>query len=190
MFCRLIFCRKKNFTDPNSQGFRNRICEIFLPTENQSTKQNLISFINTDGDIAFKGKFSSSSGFHEGLCVVQEINGKYGVIDTKGQWIIEPLYENIGLFNKGVAPFCQNQKWGILNSRGEIIFKPKYPFISSFIGYLPSRDPFHNSELRELTTAIISTSDRTNKSTTEVYINRTGEIISYFDISNNEMAKN
>lgn len=168
---------------PTCQGFRNQLCEVILPSEAESKKLNLISFINTDGDIAFEGKFSFSSGFHEGVCIVQNVKGKYGVINTEGEWVIEPLYENIGLFNCGLAPFRQNKKWGLLNAQGEVIITPRFSFINSFIGYLPPIDPFHNSELRELTTAMIFTSEKKNQSTQEVYINRTGEIISPFDIS-------
>jgi hypothetical protein len=175
------------------QGFRNGLCEVLLPQSDQEHELDNIGFINTTGNLAFEGRFTYSSGFHEGLCIVKKWGvkeerwkRKYGVINTQNEWVIEPLYEEIGLFNYGIAPFKQNNKWGLLNAQGNVILSPHFSFISSFNSYLQPRDPFHNSEFAELTTAMIAEpgqKTRNSKPDKEVYINRTGEIVSSFDIS-------
>ena len=167
------------------QGFRNGLCEVTLPPSQQDNEFNNIGFIDTTGNLAFESRFSESSGFHEGLCIVNKAGNKYGAIDTKGEWIIEPKYDRIGLFSHGIAPFRQDKKWGLLNDRGEVILSPRFSSINNFIGYFCPQDPFHNSEFRELTTAIVAEGSERNKSSNKVYINRTGEIVMPFDISDN-----
>lgn len=164
------------------QGFRNGLCEVILPLLSQEHELDRIGFINTTGNLAFEGRFAHSSGFHEGLCIVKKTGGKFGVINTQGEWVIEPLYQEIGLFNYGIAPFRQNQQWGLLNTLGEVIVSPQFAFIDSFLGYLRPPDPFHNREFLELTTAILAEPRKKNQPTKQVYINRTGEMISSFDI--------
>ncbi|MBD2504556.1 WG repeat-containing protein [Anabaena azotica] len=164
------------------QGFRNGLCQVILPQQEQETELNKIGFINTSGNLAFEGKFAHSSGFNEGLCIVKKFPDKFGVINTLGEWVIEPLYEEIGWFNHGIAPFRQNQQWGLLNASGEVILPPQFSFIDSFIGYLPPLDPFHNQEFRELTTATIAQPVKKNQPGKQVYINRTGAIVSSWEI--------
>jgi len=168
----------------STQGFRNGLCQVTLSLVSQQSEDNHIGFINTDGNLAFEERFYDSSGFHQGLCSVKKRGGKFGVINTKGEWVIEPLYEQIGLFNYGIAPFQQNHKWGLLNDRGEVILSPQFSFINSFIGYLPPSDPDPNPEFQELATAMIEEpGEKKRKKVKEVYINRAGEIVSPFDIS-------
>jgi hypothetical protein len=167
----------------STHGFRNGLCPVILPRERNKSEDNRISFINTTGNLAFKERFSDASGFHEDLCIVRKMGGKFGVINTTGEWVIEPIYDAIGAFNYGVAPFRQNKKWGLLNSQGEVILSPYFLFIDSFMGYLPEPDPYHNGEFRELTTAMIGGQGKKKKDSKQVYINRAGEIVSPFGIS-------
>jgi hypothetical protein len=168
----------------STQGFRNGLCQVTLSLVSQQSEDNHIGFINTDGNLAFEERFWDSSGFHQGLCSVKKRGGKFGVINTKGERVIEPLYEQIGLFNYGIAAFKQNHKWGLLNDRGEVILSPQFSFINSFLGYLIPSDPDPNPEFQELTIATIEElGKKKRKKVKEVYINRAGEIVSLFDIS-------
>ena len=171
--------------DGSTQGFRNGLCKVSLPVGGGKSEDNRIGFINTDGNLAFEERFCYSYGFHQGLCIVEKRGGKFGVINTKGEWVIEPLYEQIGLFNYGIAPFRQHQKWGLLNQRGEVILSPQFSFIDSFLGYLQPSDPDRNPEFQELTIARLDEpgKKKRKKVKKEVYINRVGEIVSPFDIS-------
>jgi len=170
--------------DGRTQGFRNGLCKVSLPAAGGKSEDNRIGFINTDGNLAFEERFCDSSGFHQGLCSVKKRGGKFGVINTKGEWVIEPLYEQVGLFNYGIAPFRQNQKWGLLNQRGEVILSPQFSFINSFLGYIIPSDPDPNPEFQELTIAMIEEpGKKKRKKVKEVYINIVGEIVSPFDIS-------
>jgi len=51
--------------------------------------------------------------------------GYFGLIDTKGKILIEPKYDKIFSFNKGVAKVGLNNKFGAINLSGKEILKPK-----------------------------------------------------------------
>lgn len=171
--------------DSSSQGFREGFCEVILPQ--RDAQLNRRGFIDTTGNLAFEGKFSDSSGFYEGLCTVKRVETKRGVINTQGEWVIEPKYTSIGLFSNGIAPFAEaRDKWGLINDRGEIILPPRFFLINNFTPNTSFKGSNHyNSEPQELTKAMILEEGATNKRPEQVYINRAGEIVMPYDISDN-----
>ena len=167
-----------------SIGFKEGLCEVYLRGLNKN-EQDRISFIDTTGSFAFEGRFAYSSGFHEGLCTVRKAGTKYGVINTKGEWVIEPKYGSIGLFSNGIAPFAEEEeKYGLINNRGEIILPPRFYKINNFTPNVSRTTIYQNSEPQELTIATIF-EESTKKPPKDVYINRAGEIVMPYDISDN-----
>lgn len=59
---------------------------------------------------------------------------KVGFIDNNGALIIEPTYEDSGLFvqDSDLAPVKLNGKWGYINKRGTMIVPPTYLSAKSF----------------------------------------------------------
>ncbi len=49
-----------------------------------------------------------------------------GIINTEGEYIIEPIYKHISNFNLGNASMKKNGKYGAINIQGKEIIKPKY----------------------------------------------------------------
>ena len=66
-------------------------------------KNGYIGFVNANGDVAIKFKYSyrgnplSDFVFHNGHCVVADSSNKIGVIDKKGRWVVKPLYDHVEL---------------------------------------------------------------------------------------------
>ena len=66
-------------------------------------KNGFIGFVNANGDLAIKIKFSYRGNpltdfvFHNGHCVVADSSNRIGVIDKKGRWVIKPLYDHVEL---------------------------------------------------------------------------------------------
>lgn len=66
-------------------------------------KENYIGFVNTKGEVAIDFRFSYRGNslyefvFHNGYCVVADSSNKIGVIDKKGHWVIQPLYDYVEL---------------------------------------------------------------------------------------------
>jgi hypothetical protein len=53
-------------------------------------------------------------------------NDKVGFINSKGDWIIEPVYDKVRGFKNGLAPVCKAKKWGYINEEGEVVIPLKF----------------------------------------------------------------
>ena len=95
--------------------------------------------------------FWDIGGFHEGIARVRDTNGKYGFLDTKGKWIVEPVYDSAVNFSEGMAAVGilikgtteQNSEkgsdsvsdihlWGFIDNSGKVIVEPQYGKAGSF----------------------------------------------------------
>lgn len=71
-------------------------------------KNGMIGFINRKGEVAipfrypYHGNPLSSFVFENGHCIVADTTGKCGVINRKGEWIIQPKYDNIDAYEEYV----------------------------------------------------------------------------------------
>lgn len=64
-------------------------------------------------------KYRNVRSFSEGLAPVQATNGRWGFIDERQQWVIEPRFDDAREFQSGKAAVRQNGKWGFINRKGE-----------------------------------------------------------------------
>ena len=58
------------------------------------------------------------------------IDGKLGIVDKLGNFIIPCKYDNIGIFREGLAYVRLNKKCGCINEAGEIVVPCKYDGLS------------------------------------------------------------
>lgn len=61
-----------------------------------------------------------------------KLDGKWGVIDNKGTWVIEAKYEDLGTFSQGLLPAKIKGKWGAINTSGKWVVKPDYSFVHTY----------------------------------------------------------
>lgn len=61
--------------------------------------------------------------------VPAKYNGKYGVINSKGKWIIEPTFDSISNFYNGFADTYKNGKQGLIDTEGKLVLNYKYDFV-------------------------------------------------------------
>jgi hypothetical protein len=57
--------------------------------------------------------------FSEGLAAVQIQGGRWGFINERQQWVIQPRFDDAREFQGNKAAVQQNGKWGFINKRGE-----------------------------------------------------------------------
>lgn len=106
-------------------------------------KDQPVSFIRSDGTVAFTfdsykdETVQAVSIFQEERALFLTESGKYGYIDTNGNVVIEPIYDNASLFYNNTAHVykAQNEKNGeafMINKNGKECFKvnPDYSIIS------------------------------------------------------------
>jgi hypothetical protein len=76
---------------------------------------------------------SQSTNSNKHLYVI-EVNGKYGCIDSLGNIIIKPTYDNIDGYSigEGLIGFQKNGKWGYMDYSGKVIIEPIFRFCAPF----------------------------------------------------------
>ncbi|MNY49846.1 KWG Leptospira [compost metagenome] len=55
-----------------------------------------------------------------------EKRGLRGYFDKKGEWIIEPKFQDAKKFENGYARVKMNGKWGIIDKSGKWVIEPEY----------------------------------------------------------------
>ncbi len=83
--------------------------------------------------LANGGKFDKTNGFNNGLGVVVK-DTKWGYIDKKGAFAIEPQFDAASGFAKnGLASVRKAEKWGYINKKGAFAIEPSYDYASTFV---------------------------------------------------------
>lgn len=95
----------------------------------------VVSFVNEDGKPAFEQTFpiyyddnfdEIAFQFHNGLCVMRTMDGKWGMINTKGEWAVEPIYNFISAPQNGFRIVYDGDKYGLLNIDGQLALPVEY----------------------------------------------------------------
>lgn len=101
-----------------------------------------VRFINSNGGKVFEKEFLHRGRrkcaididyqFYNNLCVVPDEDGKCGLIDTLGNWVVEPKYDEIYL------PYCRERgyrfighegKQGLISPEGKVIYDAMYDYV-------------------------------------------------------------
>lgn len=97
-------------------------------------------FINEKGKQVIEPKFDYCSSFEDGICVVgvnktvdSQTEMRYGVIDTKGEYLISPQKKEIYNMGEGRIAFYNSttKKWGIWDKNGNEILPATYDDINA-----------------------------------------------------------
>lgn len=67
----------------------------------------------------------------EGLAFVK-IDGKFGFIDTKSNFAINPQFDYAESFAEGLAFVEINGKWGVIDTKGNIVIEPQFDYAGPF----------------------------------------------------------
>ena len=74
---------------------------------------------------------SWGKGFSGGLAKVT-VDGKNGFIDSAGNLVVKPQFDDAGSFEEGLAPVELNDKWGYVNKKGKIVVPLKFDWALGF----------------------------------------------------------
>ncbi|MEI7612182.1 MAG: WG repeat-containing protein [Betaproteobacteria bacterium] len=64
-------------------------------------------------------KYRNVRAYSEGLAPVQTQGGRWGFVNEKQEWVIQPKFEDAREFQGGKAAAKLHGKWGFVNKRGE-----------------------------------------------------------------------
>ena len=117
-------------------GFSNAAVITGAPAEGGVVKiyvdYNYCSMIDLNGKSIDTSKYEKVGYVGEGMVAVKK-NGLWGFIDTKGNELIKPMYEDAYQFKEGLAAVqTKSGKWGFIDKAGRVIIKPQYEAIKSF----------------------------------------------------------
>lgn len=101
-------------------------------------KDGEVIFIKENGERAFDRTFpicyyddynEIAFQFHHGLCVMRTMENKWGLINTQGEWIVEPVYTTISAPQYGYRIVCDGEKYGLLTLDGQTALPLEYDYI-------------------------------------------------------------
>lgn len=84
-----------------------------------------VSYIDSTGQVVFPFQWDSGLDFEQNQARV-EWNDHWGIINTKGEWIVNPVYEDLGILSEGMRKFQFNQKWGYLDQYGVVVIPAQF----------------------------------------------------------------
>lgn len=100
----------------------------------------LIILFSVSNSFAQKGKTKPKSSKYEfqgpfcnGLARVKTAEKKWGFIDTTGNVVVAPKYNEVTNFNDGLARVRVGQRWGLIDTKGTVLRKPTFQFIGEFV---------------------------------------------------------
>lgn len=101
-------------------------------------KEGKIGFINTNNEVVIPIQFEYAKWskwrfdyvFHNGLCNMTNVEGYLGLIDTLGNWVVEPTYDDIwSPHSSGHRIVIKDSNYGVVDSTGAIVYPAEYDYI-------------------------------------------------------------
>ena len=101
-------------------------------------KDGEISFLNSDGELAFPTTFPMRYDddfiyyafmFHNGLCAMLNTERKWGLIDNQGNWVVEPIYTRLDKPQYGYRVVSDGVHYGLLTEDGHVALPLEYDYI-------------------------------------------------------------
>ena len=140
----------KSSTDDPKWGFINEEGKyVISPIYNQATVfSDGLAWVVADNEsptaIDKQGniKFSMVEAkvvniFSEGLAsfaIEDNYEKKWGFVDKTGKIVINPQFEEVGMFSEGQCPFKNGEnKWGYIDKKGNITINPQFDVADSYI---------------------------------------------------------
>lgn len=86
---------------------------------------NLWGYVDRTGRWVIKPAYSSAASFFQTLAVVKDSRGRAGLINTRGELVLEPQFSEIRNFANQRAAVKINGKWGFLDRRALVATRPR-----------------------------------------------------------------
>jgi hypothetical protein len=95
------------------------LSEISGTMERFNNGDGTFGFINADG-VLIKPEYDEANEFHNGYATVSK-NKLWGMIDEKGNTIIDYKYSKLGFYSEGLISIYKNMKWGFMDMDGKMV---------------------------------------------------------------------
>ncbi|MBI1227962.1 MAG: hypothetical protein GC192_22210 [Bacteroidetes bacterium] len=93
---------------------------LLIPKE----KKGKWGYTTRNGDVVIPYQFELAKSFlHSVACV--KLNGKYGLIDERGKFLVEPSYDSLAS-KANIVSYVQDGLFGIMDTLGQLVTEPIY----------------------------------------------------------------
>ena len=104
------------------------------------------NFIDVNGTVISKQYFDGAGlNFSEGLLAVK-VNGLWGYVNSSGDMVIAPQFDDAAEFSEGLAAVAINFRWGYINKTGKFVIAPSFLTAERFTSGLALVSTFNNSD--------------------------------------------
>lgn len=106
-------------------------CGLMLAYKGRGEK---FGYLDKNGKVVIPYKFRWALNFMQDIncAIVMMPNGLYGLIDTKGNFILQPKYQCLISPSENLWPYQENNLWGFLDSNGNVAIKAQYDNVLRF----------------------------------------------------------
>lgn len=106
---------------------------LYSSTVKNYSKQNLENFLIKYPNYPFKDLISKELQLTERLLIpFKNSHSLFGYIDTLGNWIIPPKFDDASNFCEGLASVCKNDSCFYINKEGEYISENKFDEVEDY----------------------------------------------------------
>jgi hypothetical protein len=95
----------------------------------RSRQNGKVGYTDTAGNIVVSAKYFSGTYQIEeakGFYIVGKDETNVGLINTSGDFVIDPIYQTIAVINTDMALVVKDDKWGYVNLSGKVIIPIEY----------------------------------------------------------------
>jgi len=137
-FCNEVAAVMKNglwqIIDTEGNVLLDGLDAVALDGLNRCCPQNVIlasvngaySLYAPDGTKTGTETYEDADAFEvDGVAAVKR-DGLWGYIDTEGNWLLKPQYENAESFSHGLAGISEDGRWGFIDASGEVVISCAY----------------------------------------------------------------
>lgn len=103
--------------------------------------------IDIDGNRIYSNSFNYCGDFKDGIACVKNSDGFYKHIDTKGNFINDKLYLDLGIFHKNFATAKDKNGWYHIDKNGSEIYIERYLAIEPFYNGFALVTQFDNQKI-------------------------------------------
>ena len=98
-------------------------------------KEGKIGFVNTSNEVVIPFQFDYTDRcrmydfgyvFHNGYCAMTSADGALGLIDKSGNWVVEPIYDEIWAPCNEYRVVVKDGMYGILDAKCDVVYPTEY----------------------------------------------------------------
>lgn len=111
----------------------HRVVNELFPASIRTIEGIQWGYINNIGQFVIPPQYEEVNVFQPNGLAIVWLNGRAGIIDQNGKFVVRPIYHSIYPFFEGLAFVFEDEKgYSVSNEKGEILNDKPYPF--SYIG--------------------------------------------------------